>query len=521
MACKKILARGGPRRILLGFAALTLLVTASVVEGGEKVFVYAVEGKPDSLDSAKVVLERSYYVTWLLCDALVNISKDGQSLEPGLANSWSFSQDRLQAVVRLRPGVLFHDGTPLDALAVKASFERQFRPADRLYSADSPNPKEQLLTELIEDIHVQDGLTLLFKLKYPGFHYLSQVDVISPLAATRLGKEFGRNPVCTGPFKLDNWSQDRIVLTANDGYWGGRPRVDRVVFRFIPDSRAAVDALLAGEVDFIPWLRDPVLFERVRESPRTKLLPVSGLTLTYLGFYMERPPFNNPLVRRAVVQAIDVRRAILFLGRGAAVVAKGPLPPAMKGYDPSVSQAPYDPQASRDHLSKVGVGAGLTVRLVYNSALSFVSEIAGAIKSDLGRVGIGMALLGKPSLGEMVKAVREREGDMFLADWHLRAPYPERLLVPLFHSRSVGNLNLTYNRNPMLDGLLDGALRLPEGPTQSRIYSQIQELIVKDAPMVFLYHATRIAAHADRVQGLELNLGSLPHDKLVRVDLAP
>jgi ABC-type transport system substrate-binding protein len=73
----------------------------------------------------------------------------------------------------------------------------------------------------------------------------------------------------------------------------------------------------------------------------------------------------------------------------------------------------------------------------------------------------------------------------------------------------------------MLDGLLDEALRLPEGPTQSRIYSQIQELIVKDAPMVFLYHATRIAAHADRVQGLELNLGSLPHDKLVRVDLAP
>lgn len=297
--------------------------------------------------------------------------------------------------------------------------------------------------------------------------------------------------------------------------------MDRVVFRFIPDSRAAVDALLGGEVDFIPWLRDPVLFERVRDNPRTKLLSMSGLTLTYLGFYLERPPFNNLLVRRAVVQAINVRRAILFLGRGAAVVAKGPLPPAMKGYDPSVSQAPYDPQAARDQLSKVGVGPGLTVRLVYNSALTFVSEIAGAIKSDLGRVGIGVELLGKPSLGEMVKAVREREGDMFLADWHLRAPYPERLLVPLFHSRSVGNLNLTYYRNPLLDRLLDEALRLPEGPAQTRIYSQAQKLIVDDVPMVFLYHATRMAAYADRVRGLELNLGSLPHDKLVGVYLGP
>jgi peptide/nickel transport system substrate-binding protein len=110
---------------------------------------------------------------------------------------------------------------------------------------------------------------------------------------------------------------------------------------------------------------------------------------------------------------------------------------------------------------------------------------------------------------------------MFLYSWHLRAPYPERLLIPLFHSRSPQTTNLTQYKNLEIDRLLDEAPRLPEGPAQSRAYSQVQKLIVDDAPMVFLYHATRMAAYAARVQGLELNLGSLPHDKLLRVDLTP
>jgi peptide/nickel transport system substrate-binding protein len=254
-------------------------------------------------------------VAWLLCDTLINISKDGQSLEPGLAQSWTLSQDGLQTVMKLRPGVTFHDGTALDSRAVKDSFDRQFRPTHKLYTADPKNGKEQLLRELIEDIQAHDGLTLAFKLKYPGLHYLSQVDVVSPTAVARLGKDFGRNPVCTGPFKFESWSKDQMVLTANDNYWAGRPRIDRVVFRLIPEAKAVVEALLKGEVDFTPVLADPTLFERVRESPRVKLVPVSGLNVFYLGFYVERPPLNNALLRRAVAQAINSQRATSFLAR--------------------------------------------------------------------------------------------------------------------------------------------------------------------------------------------------------------
>ena len=509
------------RRFLLCIAWIVVAVLPPVAGAGEKVFVHALEGPPESLDFAKTATERANRVAWLMSDALLNVSKDGKRLEPGLADSWTLSQDGLQAVMRLRPGVTFHDGTALDARAVKDSLERQFRPGHPLYTADPKNAKEQLLRDLINSIEVQDELTLGLKLKYSGLHYLSQVEVASPAALAKLGKEFGRAPAYTGPFKFESVSKEQIVLSANDKYWAGRPKIDRVLFRMIPEGKAVVEALMNGDVDYIPVLADPIYFDRVRQTPGVKLLPVPGLNIFYLGFYTERPPLSSPVLRRAVTQAVNIQRAAQFLGRGAAVTAKGPLPPEMMSYDASASQPPYDPEAAKEELAKGGFGKGLTLRLVHNSAVTFMAEMAGAIQNDLGRVGIKVELIGMPSYPEMVKAVRAREGDMFLYSWHVRAPQPERILVPLFHSRSIDTSNLTHYRNQTLDRMLDEALRLPEGPAESRVYSQIQKLIVNEAPMVFLYHAIRMAAYSERVQGLDLDIATLPHDKLVKVDIAP
>lgn len=511
------------RRPFLVWAALAVLVQpfVSPVEAQEKTFVYAQEGAPDSLDPAKAASIRSIHVTWHVCDALIDISKDGRSLEPRLAESWTLSDGGSQAIVKLRAGVRFHDDTPVDAEAVKASIERMFRPSHQLYSATPKNAKEGLLGELIEDIQVQDEHTLLFKLKYPGFQYLSQVEIASPAAVAKLGTNFGRSPVCSGPFKFESWSEDRIVLTPNTQYWGGRPRIDRLVFRFIPGGEETVEALVDGDVHFVPYISDPAYFERLRESPGVELVQIPGLTIDYLGFYTERPPFDSPVLRRAIVAGIDVPRAVLFLGRGSIVAANGPLSPAMTGFDPTVSQPPYDPAAAKALLAEAGVSENLTVRLVHNSSFTFMAELAETIRRDLEKIGIRVELVGKPNWPDVVKAVREREGDMFVYGWKIRAPYPERLLVPLFHSRGVGATNLTHYKNPVVDQLLDQVSHLPVGAEQDKLYAQIQKRIVDDAPMLFLYHRVWVSAHADRVRNLELNLGVLPHDKLVEVDLAP
>lgn len=518
MAANNVVAATARSLKSLVVAALSVLSALSPAAGAEKTFVYAVAREPDSLDSAKTTRELSMYFTWLLYDSLLNISKDGKGLEAGVAESWTTAPDGLEALFTLRSGVVLHDGTPLDARVVKASFERQFRAEHPLYHSDPPNGKETLLRELIDDIQVRDPLRIAFKLKYPGLHYLSQIDVVSPSAAATLGKEFGRSPVGSGPFKFESWSKDRMVFVANAKYWGGRPKIDRVVFRFIPETKAMVEALLNEQAHFSPTSREAVFFERLRENPRVRLVAVPALNTYYLGFYADRAPFNNLLLRRAVVRAINVPRTALFLGRGAAIAAKGPLAPAMKGYDATVSQPSYDPQEARELLVKSGHGGGLAVSILYNLT-TWESELAGAIQNDLRRIGITVQLSGKQS--EFFPALKARVGDMFLYSWAIRAPYPERLLVPLFHSRAAEATNITRYRNPDVDRLLDNAIRLPDGVAQDRLYSELQRLIVEDAPMAFLHHATKMAVVSTRVHGLELNLGMLPYDKLVKVDLGP
>src|SRR6266508_3366689 len=365
--------------LLRTLTALTLAITSvySPAFATEKTLVYALYGEPDSLDSAKAEAERSGHPIWLLCDTLVNISRDGQAVEAGLAESWSASADGLNVTLKLRPGALFHDGTAVDARAVKSSIERHYRPNHELYSAEPRNTKEQMIRELVDSIQA-DGLTVVMRLKHPGLHYLSQVDIISPSAAARLGRDFGRQPVCSGPFRFESWTKDKITVVANDRYWGGRPKIDRVVFRAMHEPKAIVDALERGEVHYTPVVSDPIFFERLREAG-LNLITVPSLNVYYLGFYTDRAPFTNPALRRAIGQAVNVARTAQFLGRGAAIPARGPLPPAVKAYDPSVSQAAYDPDAARQGLARAGYGAGLTVSLVHHEGKSRDAEIAGAI----------------------------------------------------------------------------------------------------------------------------------------------
>lgn len=503
--------------ILLSIAGFA--VWAVFAHAAGSTLIYGLYGDPDTLDSAKMATDVALHPAWLICETLVNLSKDGQRMEPGLAESWTLSPDGLLATMTLRSGVKFHDGTGLDAEAVKLAFERHFRPGHALYTDKPPNTREQILRELVDTIQVQDASTIIFKLKYPGLPYLSQVDVISPTAAGRLGRDFGRQPVCSGPFKFESWTGDRLAVVANDRYWAGRPKLDRVIFRVFNEPSALVEAMVKGEVHFSPSIVDPMYFEKVRGSARVSLVRVPSLNVTHLGFITDQPPFNDPLVRRAVAHALDLPRMTVFLGRGAAIPARGPLPPAMKGYEPTVSQPPYDPAKGKALLARAGYPSGLTVPLVHHEGFTIHAELAGAIRGDLRRIGVTVDLAGKPTWGELLSGIRAQNKGLFLSAWNVRGPYPERILFPLFHSRSLGTTNLTRYREPKLDTLLEAALRLPEGPEQQRTYRQAQQLIVDDCPMVVLYHAVRMAAIAERVQRLELNLGALPYDKLARVEL--
>jgi ABC-type transport system substrate-binding protein len=201
-----------------------------------------------------------------------------------------------------------------------------------------------------------------------------------------------------------------------------------------------------------------------------------------------------------------------LIGKGAATAAGGPLPPHMQGYDPCVRQHPYDPEGARDLLKQSGHDHR-PVTLVHYGPTSFARNLALAIEQDLAEIGLKVTRRETSTWSELVSAAQHEEGNMFVYSWHMRTADPHGFLRALFHSSNIGITNLTGYSNPRVDTLLDQ-------PPPHQFSTVIRE-ILDDAPMVFLSHWTRMAAHKTRVRNLRLNVGVLPSDKLVGVELGP
>jgi peptide/nickel transport system substrate-binding protein len=523
-------------RLLLVVAALALFAVVSPSQAEEKVFVYALDGPPESLDPAKANSVRAQRLNWLRFDTLVNVSRDGLTIENGLAERHELSDGGRTVTLYLRRGVLFHDGTEVKADAVLKSFDRQYkaRPEDKAIY-----PNAEMLTNLIQDAQQIGDYTLTFRLKYPGLHRLSDIEIVKELKGqeTRTD-EHPDGMVGTGPFMLSKIVGNpyrQIVLgrfnpapkpnrNLQYKHWLGTPEIERVVFDVIPSEHTVVSEFLNGKVDFSPSLTNPDLIDRLGRSDKVRLKPIPGLNLYYLGLMYDRDPFQKKEMRQALTQALNVPR-LSTLGRGLTDPARGPLPPAMKYYDPTVSQPAYDPKRAQETLkNKLGLSDELPKKLtlVYNNSMDLHASLAKYIEGELDRAGgITLELVPKQNHSELVAAVRRDEADMFIYSWFVRGPYPERLLTPLFHSKYREVSNLTHYANPKVDDLLDKAVLLPDGPSKKAMYSSIQRIIVDDLPMVFLYHLTRMAVYNSRVQGLELKLDAMPYDKLVGVRLKP
>jgi peptide/nickel transport system substrate-binding protein len=482
----------------------------------ERSFVQRLSGEPISLDPAKSSRIQDDQVMWLLYDALTQLSADATKMEPALAERWEQSSDGLTYTFHLRKNVRFHDGSMLDARAVKASYERQFLASSSFYSTSPPNAYESVLSGLVKEIRIVDPQTVTIVLQYPRPQQFANVKIVSLQALTRHGLDLSRTPVGTGPFRLEHWENERIVLAPFADSWRGRPRIDQVTFAIVPDTQVAMNRLEAGDIDLAAEV-PPSLFERLAANPFLRLLKVGGLNLRFLGMQMDRPALRDRRVREAIARAVDLERLATYLGRGAMLPARGPLPPASLGYDPQVRQPAYDPRRARHLLQDAGVEGALTLRLLYNASLDPWGEAAQAIRSDLRKLGVTVDLIGVPDWKAFHEERRKGDYDLYLYGYSVSTPDPERFLFPLF--QSTAEYNFGHFSNAKVDDLLAQARQPMEDARRLRLYREVSRVIVNDVPAVFLYHQITFAAQNVRVAGLSLNLYGLPQDKLVNVDI--
>jgi peptide/nickel transport system substrate-binding protein len=438
-----------------------------------------------------------------LTEGLTRFQLGSAEVEPALAESWDVSEDGLSYVFHLRPGVNFHDGTPLTPDAVVTSFVRQLdeshpfhRPGMDYASISFAGVESVTATgELDVTIALTDPIVLL-----TGNLATFAAGVISPAAIEEFGEDYAEHIAGTGPFQLESWTKDvELVYVANEQYWGGRPAVDRVVWRTIAEDTVRISELKTGSIDIANQV-DFKDVEDLQSDPNLQVVTGNFLNVQFLALNQTVPPFDNPTVRQAVQHAINKQNIADAIFYGNYTLGAGPVAPGLIGYDESLAATyPYDPERARSLLAEAGAeGAEFDL---YNRTNSFWPLLGQLVQADLDAVGL-TANLQAVEDAEFFAALNAGEAPAFLNDWTWDNGDPDNVTFGLFSADRRARMG--YN-NPQVDDLNKQGQLEADPAAREEIYRQVQQVIQQDAIMVVLGYPGRVIGAAQRVQGLTIS----------------
>jgi peptide/nickel transport system substrate-binding protein len=475
--------------------------------GGTLVFAQAQDTV--TLDPADATDGFSVNNTSNAFDTLVRFAAQGTQVEPSLAESWTVSPDGLVWTFKLRRGVRFHDGTPVDAKAVEFSFLRQFDKKHPFHHGTFEYAEFTL--ESVKSIQAVGADSIRFTLKAANAPFLAMLAmfsnaVSSPTAIRKYGKDYFKHPTGTGPFKFVEWVQkDHITYEANREYWGGRPCVDRLIVRGIPDNTVRLLEMEKGNVHIMDQTNPPD-YARIRRNPNLVLFTGPGLNTGYLAMNTQKEPFNDVRVRRAVNHAVNKPALVRAFYEGIGSPAVNPMPPTIWGYNNAIKGYEYNPEKARQLLNEAGYPNGITTELYWpNRARPYLTQpqkIAEALQQQLARGGIRAKLV-TFEWGTYLSKVRNGEHPMAILGWTGDNGDPDNFLYVLLDSDNtkVGTAsNIAFYRSAAVHNLLIKAQRTSDRTQREALYRQAQQVIFQDAPWAPLVHAGRVAAYRKVVQ---------------------
>lgn len=503
--------------IFLLVLLLSLLVTHQAVANNQAdsqaerggILTVALDSDVIGLDphGASAGVDRNVYTS--VFNTLVT-ADENLDIVPELAESWETPDDRTY-VFKLRQGVKFHDGTDFNAEAVKWNF-------DWILNPDNASPRLPEISE-IEGVTVIDDYTVEVKLTQPFAPFLAIISdragyMVSPAAREQHGEDFTRNPVGTGPFKfVEHVRDDHITFERFEDYWEeGLPLLDRIVYRPIPDSTAAMTNLKTGTVDFL-YRVDPKDVQDVEATPGISYL--EGPSVGYQGLWINTAngPLANKSLREAVALAVNRETLLNIAYRGVGQIANGPVPPTSWAYDPEVPAPQYDPELARQKLAEGGQPNGfqMVLKVANNPLGQLVSQL---VQAQLAEVGIQVQVQ-TLEFGALLQAGEENDFDALSLGWSGRID-PDGNIEPIFHTQ--GAFNYGGYENPEVDRLIEEARRAMDRAERTRIYQQLTRIINEDAAYVFTYFEPRSFAKVDAVQGFQVTPDGLMRFKQTWLD---
>ena len=506
--------------VALGLAVIaTACQSPQTPQAGGKVggtWTIAVTEEPDTLDPHKSTTALSGAILRYVGDPLIAKDPEGKYV-PGLAKKWTVSPDGLTWTFDLKDGVKFQDGTPFDANAMKATFDRALDPATK-------SPIAGGLLGPVKGVEAKDAHTLVLTLKQPFSPLLDNLSdagrllPLSPKAFADPG--FGRKPVSTGPWRVADWrSGDRIVLERNPDYdWGpgflhkGAAYLEQIVFRIIPESATQVSAFESGEVDQLGI--PPAQVQRFLDEKKfdVKKAYRNGVGL-FLEFNVTKPPFDDLALRRAMNYAIDKDAIVKTALKGFGEAAYGPLPPSIRGYWPGIVQyAPhYDKAKAAQFFDDAGWKLVNGIRMkggkplsftVYNAPIDPWKDSAQLVQAQLKDLGVDMQIQ-QLEFGTLLARAKSGEQQAHFMGYTYTNP---DIVYIWFHSSNIGKgLNLSHYNDPRLDRLIDDARLATDDAQRLKVYEEIQKLIVDKALWVPLWTNFIYTAYQSRGRGIKLD----------------
>ncbi|MDQ7843103.1 MAG: ABC transporter substrate-binding protein [Armatimonadota bacterium] len=479
--------------VVIAVLAFTAISTAAPRRGGT--LRVGLNADPPNMDPHQSTAAVDRQVFQNLYDKLVDINENLE-IVPMLATSWTITEGGRVYTFKLRPNVVFHDGTPFNAEAVKANFDRML---DRSFG--SPRFSE---VNLVTKVEVVDPLTVRITLEKPYSPFLAVLSdragmMVSPAAAQRLGKGLAREPVGTGPYRfVEKRPQERIVLERFDRHWDrGAGNVQQIVYRPFTDENARLANLRAGELDIIDQVA-PAEIPKLKTDPVLRLFARSGLGWQGMWIQVQSGIFSNKALRQALNAAIDRRTLVQVVFGETADPANGPFPPGMFTYSiPANSRIPErNLDLARQKLREGGQPNGFAFTLKVTPG-RVPQQVAQVIQSMAGEVGIRVNIE-IVEFGALLSQLDAHRFEASLLGWSGR-PDPDGNIYGFFVTG--GGLNNSAYSNPRVDALLDAARILTTPDQRRRAYTEVMNVLNDDLPYLFLWWPKEYKVLGPKLQG--------------------
>lgn len=436
-------------------------------------------------------------------------------LVPRVAESWEYSDDRRTLTFRLRPGVRWHDGREVTAHDVVFTVEQVRDPAveNRTYPP---------LFDHLESVTALDDRTVQARYAKPTVEMLEGWRVpllprhLAERGADLLTGEYASHPVGCGPFRFLRYRPgEEIVLEANDDYWDGRPRIDRLVFRIYPDQRTGYQALLAGDLDIL--VVTPDLWHEAQESGAEGLASLFyyRLNVWQIGWNQDgsNPYFADPRVRRAMLLAADRERFIANVLHGLARPAATSYHPDLIWTDAEVEPLPHDPEAARRLLDEAGWvdrdGDGVRERdgrpfaftlMIFTSTQGINDHMAAWLQQSWAEIGV-RAEIEKLDWRHFRERRAQHRFEAAMAGLGF-TPSPDQ--YELYHSSARdGGFNTMGLADPEVDRLVEQGRTTWDDAGRKEVFSRLQHRLHELQPMACLLHFATPVLHDRRLLGIE------------------